>query len=195
MSWWTKNRKVVGPALGLLALNMIPGVGQAISAGLASATGGLLGTGAAAGGAAGAGIGESLAAAKAVGDASLASGGLNAALAAEGGSEAGLAGLKAVADAGLGSASQPIGTALSFGDKALTGLGKVGSVMGPTSTAAGLLSPAPQPMAPPPQQSQFQPTPVSSPYGYGMDMPPPGIDPRQWAMMTPEQKRMFRGMR
>lgn len=46
---------------------------------------------------------------------------------------------------------------------------------------------------PPPPKSQFQSTPVSSPYGGINDQPPPGIDPRQWAMMTPDQKRRFKG--
>ena len=55
MSWWTKNRKALLPAAGLLALQFIPGVGQAVSAGLGSLTGGLLG-GAAAGGGTAAGL-------------------------------------------------------------------------------------------------------------------------------------------
>ena len=46
---------------------------------------------------------------------------------------------------------------------------------------------------PPPPPSQFQPTPVNPAYGMGMDSPPPGIDPRQWATMTPDQKRRFKG--
>lgn len=46
---------------------------------------------------------------------------------------------------------------------------------------------------PPPQPAQFNPTPVASPYGGLNDQPPPGISPQQWAIMTPEQKRRFKG--
>ena len=39
MSFWTKNRKKILPAAGLLALQFVPGVGQAVSAGLLGAAG------------------------------------------------------------------------------------------------------------------------------------------------------------
>lgn len=93
-------------------------------------------------------------------------------------------------------AGAPLDTAVGVGaafDKAMGATNAVGKAYAGMNAAQGMLSPPPAaPVAPPPQ-NQFQPTPVSSPYGGLNDQPPPGIDPRQWAMMSPEQKRRFKG--
>ena len=76
---------------------------------------------------------------------------------------------------------------------AMGAVGTAGRVMG----ATGLMGPsAPQqrpPMMPPPQPSGPMPLPGSS-YSGG-DMAPPGIDPNQWAVMTPEQKKALMAQR
>lgn len=91
-------------------------------------------------------------------------------------------------------AATTMGQALTALGGAADATNKVGRAYGAVQAGAGLLGGQPEPPpSPPPQAAPFQAAPVSQPYG--ADMPPPGIDPRQWAMMTPEQKRMFRGMR
>ena len=185
MSWWTQNRKFAVPALGLLALNMIPGAGQAA----ASAMGSLWGMLGAAPGSVG--VGPALGASQALAAANSAvAGGINAALAAEGGSEAGLAGLDAVAKAKFG---QDMAMPIGYAGNALSAVNKVSKPMMAANQVMGMAQGPQQAPPPRPPQSQFQPTPVNPAYGMGMDSPPPGIDPRQWAMMTPDQKRRFKG--
>ena len=87
-------------------------------------------------------------------------------------------------------AISPVGQAMSALSGASGAINKAAPALG---VARGLLGGEPQPPMAPPPPSQFQPTPVASPYGGINDQPPPGIDPRQWAMMTPEQKRRIKG--
>ena len=112
----------------------------------------------------------------------------------------GLPGIGMTADAAA--TAQGLSQGAQMGGQALGTLAKgaemVGNVAKPmmaanAATNGGLLGNSqPQPMPPPPPPSQFQPTPVANPYGMN-DQPPPGIDPRQWAMMSPEQKRRIKG--
>lgn len=190
MSWWTKNRKKVGLAAGLLGGGALMAASGGTAAGL---LGGLLpeflgGTAAAGSGAAASTLPEALAASKGVGQAAMATkGGIDAAIAAEGGSEMGLAGTKAVSDAYFGNAAPAV-------QKTAGLLGRFGSPMSAGQANTALLGmnmlnqgqapqqpmPPPPPPAPPPAPSNFA--------GYGQQ-PPPGMDPMTWARMSPEDKK------
>lgn len=188
MSWWTKNRKKVGLAAGLLG----GGALMAASGGTASGLLGLLpeflgGTAATGSGAAAATLPEALAASQGVGQAALAKGGLDAAIAAEGGSEMGLAGTKAVSDAYFGNAAPTVQkTAGLLGNMGGKNIGT--TMMGANLLAGGMQQP-PQPPAPPPPPPAPPPAP-STFTGYGQQ-PPPGIDPMTWAQLPEHLKRQL----
>ena len=70
---------------------------------------------------------------------------------------------------------------------------KAMGAMGTANQAMNMAQGPQQAPPPPPPPNQFQATPVNPAYGMSMDTPPAGIDPRQWAMMTEDQKRRFKG--
>jgi hypothetical protein len=203
MSWWTQNRKKLLAGAGLLGLNMIPGVGQAVSGALGSLTGGILG-GTAATGAAGA-IGD----AGLVAGQSALTGGELAGAAGQGGlfSAAVPEGLANTMEAALpntGYTPSTLFNALKNGPGSGQGVGQsvsnwagnMNKSMTPGNAQMGLMGlnmlsgGQPPPMQPPPPP---RPAPVAqgpSPSIYGQSAPP-GIDPMRWAMMSEEQKRLI----
>lgn len=99
---------------------------------------------------------------------------------------------EAAAAGGMSAAPSAWSTAAGYGGKAMKGLSMANQAM---QLAGGIMNPAPQqkpPMAPPPQPAP--PMPVAPLYS-GADTPPPGVDPNQWASMTPEQKKALMAQR
>lgn len=187
MSWWTKNRKKVGLAAGLLGASFIPGAPAALASALgggSTAAGGLFGEGA-------------LTAAITPGLSATGAGSQAAMLAAQnagmGLQGAGLTAEAAAGAQGLSQGAQAGGQALGMFARGAPYAGTAAKAFGTANQAMNLAQGPQQAPPPPPPPSQFQPTPVNPAYGMGMDSPPPGIDPRQWAMMTPDQKRRFKG--
>ena len=197
MSWWTKNRKALLPAAGLLALQFIPGVGQAVSAGLGSLTGGLLGGAAAggagggtaaglAGGAATSGLMDAAAtqatAAMVPGLSSTGAGSQAAMLAAQN-SGMGLTGLAKTAEAAAG--AQGIGMGGKLGAGALkaadvgldmmAGTGKAGGMMQGAQMMGLLGQPQQTPPPPRPQAMPSQPMPNFGGYGQRQSPYPTGM--------------------
>lgn len=194
MSWWTKNRKALLPAAGLLALQFIPGVGQAVSGALGSVMGGL-GFGAGAGGVGGG---------TAVGAGGVASGILGTGTSTAG---TGLAGglsaplipgstIPAATGTGLGTTAAPMAAPSSFMNsgllaksspaaletmsqapsmfaKGMKGLGDGAEAYGKTMGMMNALGMNQQQPAPPPPRPQAMPSqPMPNFGGYGQRQSP-----------------------
>lgn len=188
MSWWTENRKKLLPAAGLLALQFVPGVGQAVSGALGGLTGGILGGG----GGAAAGAGGLLdaaatgATAAAVPGLSATGAGSQAAMLASQNAGFGLTGLAKTAEAAAG--AQGVGQGASMGakmlgmaDKGLDMAAGMQPLMGAMGGGQGQPMPPPPP---PPQAGPAQPGPSFGGYqGPGMNTQP-GM-----AFLDPEMRR------
>lgn len=202
MSWWTKNRKWVG-LLGAAAAAVASGgtaspllgglLGSAPAAGgVAAGTAGALGTGASLAGTGLAGAG----AAGALGSGmSMAGTGLGAASTAL----PAMAAAPSFMNAGL-TAANGFGNmaAMSSQGGLLSGLGKGVNAGMKGMQIANMMSPQQTPpptVQPRPPQAPQAPTPVGPGYTPVDNQPPPGFDPNQWALMSPEQKAAFKAQR
>lgn len=200
MSWWTKNRKYVGLlgaaaaaiASGGTASPLLAGLfGSApVAGGVAAGTTGALGTGAALTGTGLAGAAGALGS-----GASLAGTGLGAAATAL----PGMAAAPSFMNAGL-TAANGFGNmaAMSSQGGLLAGVGKGFDAGMKGMQLANAMTPEqgqPPNVQPRPPQAPQAPAPVGPGYTPVHDQPPPGFDPNQWALMSPEQKAAMKAQR
>ena len=99
--------------------------------------------------------------------------------------------------AGLAGPTVPMGAGGLMGAGAM--MGKVGGSIAGTAPAmrlaGGMMNPGPQ-QQPPPRSPMAPQAPAPVGPGYSpVEQAPPGIDPNQWALMSPEQKRALMAQR